>query len=134
MTHPVSPPVMDPGHGQWVHDHVLPTRVLARAGEARTLGDLFLTRCACQYGPSGRCHAGQHDRCAHRSQPDFYDAGFPESYLLSRRTDGGHAPVLAEVWPAGHACRWRCSCPCHNPDPEAAQDRGLLFDIHGATA
>ncbi|MET9819612.1 DUF6248 family natural product biosynthesis protein [Streptomyces sp. NPDC006355] len=124
---------MAPAHGAWVREHVLPTRVRARAADARTLGDLFLTRCACQYGASGHCHVGRHDRCAHRLDSRFYDVGFPESYLLSRRTDGGHATVLAEVWPAGRPCRWRCSCTCHNPDPESAHARGLLFDL-GATA
>ncbi|MEU3044300.1 DUF6248 family natural product biosynthesis protein [Streptomyces diastaticus] len=124
-----APTFMAQDAAAWVKDTVLPPRIRGRAGDA---ADLLLTRCACQYGPSARCHAGDHDRCGHRLQPSYYDAGFPEAYLLSRRTDGGTSSALAEVWPRRRPCRWRCSCACHEQTSEAAQDRGLLFDLdHG---
>jgi hypothetical protein len=121
-----------PEQAAWVRENALPTRILRGLGaQTDGIGDFLLHHCACQYGPSQYCGMGKHDRCAHRTQPDFYNQDTPETYLVGRSTkeDGKtiQGGVLMPVWLAGRACRWRCSCPCHQPD--TAQDRGLLFDL-----
>ncbi|MGH3587071.1 MAG: DUF6248 family natural product biosynthesis protein [Pseudonocardia sp.] len=108
---------MTPEHAAWIRQHVIPRRVHDSTGE------FLLHHCACQYGPSGWCEVGKCDRCAHRTQPEFYAKAAPETHVLA----AGDASVLTPVWLIPTACRWRCPCTCHQAG--TAEDRGLLFDF-----
>ncbi|MFE1070969.1 DUF6248 family natural product biosynthesis protein [Streptomyces sp. NPDC058783] len=107
---------MTPSEAAWTRAHALPHRVCAGVGA------FLLTHCPCQFGQSAHCATDRCHACAHRTQAAWYSREEPETYLLGR--DGG---VIADVFHTGRACRWRCACPCHRPD--AAEQRGLLFDL-----
>lgn len=110
---------------EWIRDHAL-TKAIRR--------DL-VPMCSCQYGPSGHCDMGQHDKCAHTRltyPPD------PETYIVNRLDQVLHVPDVfthplasitgrrphreAQVWLADRACRWQCPCTCHTT-PVAPVDK-----------
>jgi hypothetical protein len=131
---------MTPEQAAWVRDNALTPRIIA------TSGPLHL--CACQLGQSTWCHNDKHSKCAHLTNPRWYDRGTFETLL--QRADGSGVTwpgfVQVDVWLADRTCVWRCSCGCHAPasvpapvpaappmaaavaDPEAWGD-GLLFDL-----
>jgi hypothetical protein len=65
--------------------------------------------CRCQWGPSGTCRSGRHDRCQRTVGWERHGSPGPETHIVSRR--GWVA--LTPVWRAGRACRWLCPCWCH---------------------
>lgn len=66
-------------------------------------------RCPCQWGPSGHCGAGMHERCPRSLGWHRHGQAEPETYVAGYR--GG---ALAAVWRTGAPCRWLCPCACHS--------------------
>jgi hypothetical protein len=73
----------------------------------------YYAECACTWGPSGHCDAGQHQRCQTVSPEPR-----PETYIC--QPNGSVVGDAVQVWLAGHACRWRCPCRCHTGLPDLA--------------
>lgn len=91
----------------WIRDVVLPPAYRA--------GTTDPSICPCQYGPSGHCAAGRHERCPrtwgwHRhGEPD------PDTHITNAAGRVGGAPSVSSVavWRTGRPCRWLCPCTCH---------------------
>lgn len=65
--------------------------------------------CPCQYGPSGHCGEGRHERCPRTLGSDRHGIPLPETHVVSRSWG-----ALTPVWRVGAACRWLCPCECHS--------------------
>lgn len=117
---------MDAEQAAWVRTHVWTRDMRAQY----TASPGHVTRCACQYGPSGWCAAG---RCANCQRPDPALIAW-ETVICDRTgvtpmhlpgpyehpTPGLNGPRrerLAMVWLADRTCRWRCPCSCHTTKP-----------------
>lgn len=80
---------------------VLPAGYVAASGH--------LTKCPCQYGPSGCCTNGRHDECPRTWGWERHGEPQPETWIVGRRWG-----ALTAVWRNGTACRWLCPCDCHS--------------------
>jgi hypothetical protein len=85
----------------------------------------FYTACACQWGATGYCQQGNHEKCRHCEMAPYAQA---ETHILDRKgqvarflEDFAHPTTHAVgprrernamVWLADRACRWRCQCDC----------------------
>jgi hypothetical protein len=106
---------MTPAAADWVYRHVLTAAYRRSVGaEARAdrdddmqLGPRAVRICPCQYGRCGWCTNDRHDQCTHHR---WASPPSPAARLLSRS-----GSVLAEVWPTGKPCAWRCACGCRAP-------------------
>lgn len=76
--------------------------------------EMLVDVCPCQWGPSGHCVNGNHERCIHHGRMPGYDSSSPDTYLCNR--SGG---ALVAVWRVGKPCRWHCPC-------EVCRDAALL--------
>jgi hypothetical protein len=117
------PAAMGPEQAAWIRDN-------AWVGAMRkTYGEVpgYYEHCACEYGLSGWCEAGQCGRCAggdFRASPQTYicrrrpvdvPAHFREPYehpstlesITPRRC------TIAAGWLADRTCRWQCPHECH---------------------
>lgn len=70
---------------------------------------------ACEYGSSGWCTNGRHEKCAHRvGGPQESGVWSPECYVTIGNKLNGKTAVPAG-WPTvirpSHI--WRCPCECH---------------------
>lgn len=81
-------------------DTVLPVRYVASVGP--------LNVCPCQYGPSGHCRNGRHEKCQRTWGWERHGQPEPETYVVGRDWS-----ALTPVWRVGTACRWLCPCVCH---------------------
>ncbi len=101
---------MQPDAASWIRTTVWTPAM--RKSYAETPG--FYTECACNWGSSGHCDAGRHQRCQ-KVGPEPR----PEAYICQPDgcsvVDGG-----IQVWLTGQACRWRCPCRCHTGLPDVA--------------
>ena len=91
-----------PDAAAWIRDVVLP------AAYRRNTVDPAL--CPCQWGPSGHCQNGDHERCPRTEGWHRHGQADPDTYITDAR---GMPAAGAEVWRSGTACRWLCPCPCH---------------------
>lgn len=120
--------LMDPASAAWVWEHVF-TATMRQAAPG------YFLHCQCQWGLSGTCKAGQHDKCAHRrltyppgdettvTDMQFHVLAFPNRYRHpTPSVTGAHRMATAAVWLADRRCRWRCPCPCHSPSGDVAAD------------
>lgn len=64
--------------------------------------------CPCQWGPSGNCRSGQHEKCPRTWGWPRHGQPEPETHLVGRDW-----MALVPVWRAGRSCRWLCPCRCH---------------------
>ncbi|WP_017585499.1 DUF6248 family natural product biosynthesis protein [Nocardiopsis ganjiahuensis] len=71
--------------------------------------------CACQWGPTGHCHHGDHDRC------QAQQVTVSETYLTHADGTVVLDPAPVEVWLANRTCRWVCSCTCHTQPAQPVQ-------------
>lgn len=90
---------------------------------------------ACEYGPSGWCTNGRHEKCAHRAGgPQEAGVWSPECYVTIGNKPNGKTAVPAG-WPTviqpSHI--WRCPCECHSaPVDDEPNDLLDLLAVDGA--
>lgn len=76
---------------------------------------------ACEYGPSGHCQDGDHEKCAHRAG-GLHQAGVwtPDGCLGLRLAGGQIGTARGGAHIAVGTCHvWRCPCDCHATEQEA---------------
>ena len=91
----------------WIHDVVLLSAYRDNALTSR--------RCPCQWGRTGHCAHGRHDRCPRTWGWERHGAPSPDTYVTDAHGVVAAAPTVASVavWRAGRPCRWLCPCACH---------------------
>ncbi|ORA24922.1 hypothetical protein [Mycobacterium aquaticum] len=99
---------------------------------------------ACEYGPSGWCSNGSHDKCAHRvGGPMERGSWQPECYLTipPKRGHRGTEPIPADgldnalvipgrgvaVIRPSHV--WHCPCECHTAGPPIGAQLNLFEEV-----
>lgn len=87
---------MSPDAAAWVRDHVLTPTYRANTVDP--------ARCPCQWGPSGHCLVGRHDRCP-RTQGWERPAPSPDTWITDAQGMVAHAPASPP--------------PCGGPAPPA---------------
>uniref|UniRef100_UPI003F4946A0 DUF6248 family natural product biosynthesis protein n=1 Tax=Actinoplanes sp. CA-151224 TaxID=3239904 RepID=UPI003F4946A0 len=109
MTGPMSPEAAD-----WVYREALTRAYRSSVGADLGDGPAMVRACPCQWAACGHCLGGWHEQCTTRIGFAGRRPADPAAHLLAR---AGH--VVAEVWPAGTPCAWRCPCDCPTPVPPA---------------